>query len=135
MNRNPILAIALAAGLASGLAFAQPDKGPQRDPEARMARLTTVLELTPAQQSALRAIFERKHAERAAGREARQQEFKARRDAFKADRQKRRAQMRQELSGVLNAEQMAKLDALAAGRGEHRRPGARRDGGRNPGRE
>lgn len=132
MNRHLILALALSASFLTGLAIAQPGNGSMHDPEARLQRLTTVLELSPAQQSTLRTLFERRHAEMQARREARQQERKAKREAMRAEHEQHRAAMRNDLAGVLNAEQLAKLDALMAERREH---GRQRQGGEHHGGE
>lgn len=113
-----MIATTLALGLATGFAVAQPttaERGERTDRaerfeqrlDRRVERLTTELNLTPAQAEQVRALF----AEQATARHALHKRHREESQALRNEGQVK-------LGDVLNTEQKAKLDSLMAERRE-----------------
>lgn len=120
MKRLSLILAALAAS--SSLALAQQPDGPphgMRGPNVE--QLATDLGLDENQKAQVKQIFEAQHAKmqaerqqfEASGTRPTREEMKAKRDAMDAD-------LHQQLSGVLTADQLKKFDEIRA---QHRRQG------------
>lgn len=118
--RKSIWLVPLIASTMVGIAGAHPHGDGHRGVPAE--RLATELGLDDAQKAEVQRIFESHRARRESERQA----FEASgqtmsREERKAKREEHMAELRQELSAVLSAEQLAKFDALKEKRHERRR--------------
>ncbi|MDT7858396.1 Spy/CpxP family protein refolding chaperone [Rubrivirga sp. S365] len=123
-------AVALAGLLALPQAAEAQTRGPRGDgdrTEQRVAHLDEALDLSDAQATQLRTLFEAQKA----GRPERGERDSADREATRAQREARRAEMDRQIGAVLTPAQLERYQALRASREGRRGDGRRGDGRRN----
>ena len=99
-------------------AFAQPGGG--KSFEKRSAQMAEKLQLTEQQQQGFDAILKNHHEQmrqlKGERRDMNREDRKAQREEDKANKDAKYQQLRAELSGILNADQLAKFDEIHAER-------------------